>query len=157
MRCNDPRFKPRGKLIGEFDSNIERVAQMRLELDAMRFVVYNAAETIDLHGPKFGKRVIAQSKILVPKKVENIINECMQVWGGQGVTNEHSPMPQLWAYARWARLADGPDSAHRHQVGREEMKKAKVITERHQTYNRKAKEFAEAHGEKIIMMPEDSL
>ena len=97
MRCNDPRFKPRGKLIGEFDSNIERVAQWRLELDAMRLVVYNAADTMDLLGNKAGKRVIAQSKILVPNTVERIINECMQIWGGQGVSPEHSPLPVSYA------------------------------------------------------------
>lgn len=92
MRSTDERFKPRGKRIGEFDSNIERIAQMRLELDAMRLVVYNAADTMDLYGNKAGKRVIAQSKILVPRKVEQIINECMQFWGGQGVT-QHTPLP----------------------------------------------------------------
>lgn len=92
IRCKDPRFKPRGKLIGEFDSNIERIAQMRLELDAMRLVVTSAADTMDLHGNKAGKRAIAQSKILVPNKAEKIINECMQIYGGQGVT-QHTPLP----------------------------------------------------------------
>lgn len=185
MRCKDPRFKPRGKLIGDFDSNIERIAQMRLELDAMRFVVYNAAEAIDLVGPKAGRRAIAQCKILVPSTIEKLVNECMQIFGGQGVT-QHTPLPvsfalcpngkkptlrqttfnpntrtnarqTLWAYARWSRLADGPDSAHRHQVGRDELKKAAEVTERHQKYNRLAKEYAEMYGEKILMMPEDSL
>src|ERR1700742_729049 len=45
IRCNDPIKKPRGKLIGQFDSNIERIAQMRLEIDSMRLVVLNAADT----------------------------------------------------------------------------------------------------------------
>lgn len=92
MRCKDPRFKPRGKLIGDFDSNVERIAQMRLELDAMRFVVYNAAETIDLVGPKVARRAIAQCKILVPSTIEKLVNECMQLFGGQGVT-QHTPLP----------------------------------------------------------------
>lgn len=37
------------------------------------------------------------------------------------------------------------------------MKKAKEVTERHQRYNAKAKEYAKKYGEKILMMPEDSL
>ena len=78
--------------VGDFDSNVERVAQMRLELDAMRFVVHNAAETIDIYGPKAARRAIAQCKILVPTKIEKIVNECMQVFGGQGVT-QHTPLP----------------------------------------------------------------
>lgn len=63
----------------------------------------------------------------------------------------------MFTYARWARLADGPDAAHRHQVGREEMKKGKELTARHKEYNRKAKVYAEQAGEKFHMMPEDTL
>lgn len=63
----------------------------------------------------------------------------------------------MWTYARWARMADGPDAAHRHQVGREEMKKGKMLADRHKEYNRKAKEYAEKAGEKLRMMPEDTL
>lgn len=65
---------------------------MRLELDAVRLVVYNAAEIIDLQGPKAGKRAIAQCKILVPTTIEKLVNECMQLFGGQGVT-QHTPLP----------------------------------------------------------------
>lgn len=79
-------------MIGEFDSNIERVAQMRLELDSMRLVVLNAADTMDLLGNKAGKRVIAQAKILIPNTVQRIIDECCQVYGGQGLT-QHTPLP----------------------------------------------------------------
>jgi hypothetical protein len=64
---------------------------------------------------------------------------------------------KLWAYARWARLADGPDAAHRHQVGREELKKGKELAERHQRYNDREKELAAQHGVKLVLMPEDTL
>lgn len=63
----------------------------------------------------------------------------------------------LWAYARWARLADGPDSAHRHQVGREELKKGAEMTKRHAEYTRRAKELAQKHGVEVVTMPEDVL
>jgi acyl-CoA dehydrogenase len=55
IRCIDPKKKPRGKFIGEFDSNIERVAHMRMELDAMRLVVLNAADVMDQMGNKAGR------------------------------------------------------------------------------------------------------
>ncbi|KAH7153044.1 acyl-CoA dehydrogenase family member 10 [Dactylonectria macrodidyma] len=156
MRCNDPKKKPRGKLIGEFDSNIERIAQMRLEIDSMRLIVCSAADTMDKVGNKEGKRCIAMCKVLVPHKITEIIDEVMQIWAGQGLT-QHTPLPQLWTYARFVRVADGPDAAHKHQVGREEMKKGKEVIERHQEYNRKAKKFVELSGEKLRMMPEDTL
>lgn len=145
IRCIDPIKKPRGKLIGEFDSTIERIANMRLQLDAMRLVVLNAADTMDLHGNKAGKYAIAQSKILVPKVVEEIIDECMQIFGGQGLT-QHTALPEMWTYARFVRVADGPDAAHRHQVGRDQMKTAAAVRERHLAYQTRHKELCEKHG-----------
>lgn len=133
LRATDERKKPRGKLIGQFDSNIERIASMRLELDALRLVVLNAADTMDTHGNKAGRYVIAQSKILVPEGAARIIDECMQMYGGQGLT-QHTPLPEMWTYARFVRLADGPDAAHRHQVGRDQLKTAKDVKKRHERY-----------------------
>jgi acyl-CoA dehydrogenase len=46
------------------------------------------------------------------------------MYGGQGLT-QHTPLPEMWTYARFVRLADGPDAAHRHQVGRDQLKAAK--------------------------------
>lgn len=145
LRATDTRKKPRGKLIGEFDSNIERIAQMRLELDALRLVVLNAADTMDTHGNKAGRYVIAQSKILVPQSAARIIDECMQMYGGQGLT-QHTPLPEMWTYARFVRLADGPDAAHRHQVGRDQLKGAKDVRERHTRYYRIAQQLKRQFG-----------
>ncbi|KAF2430458.1 acyl-CoA dehydrogenase NM domain-like protein [Tothia fuscella] len=145
IRCIDPQLKPRGKFIGEFDSNIERIAQMRLQLDSMRLVVLNAADTMDLLGNKAGKYAIAQSKVLVPVMAAKIIDECMQMYGGQGLT-QHTPLPEMWTYARFVRIADGPDSAHRHQVGRDQLKTAPAVKVRHQAYQKKHKELCEKWG-----------
>ncbi|GKT41394.1 acyl-CoA dehydrogenase family member 10 [Colletotrichum spaethianum] len=87
---------------------------MRLELDTARQVVLNAADTTDLLGNRAGKRAIAQCKILVPMVATKIIDECMQMYGGQGLT-QHTPFPEMWTYARFVRIADGPDASHRHQ------------------------------------------
>ena len=74
-------------------------------------------------GNKAGRYVIAQSKIMVPDTLAKIIDECMQMYGGQGLT-QHTVLPELWTYARFVRIADGPDAAHRHQVGRDQIKAA---------------------------------
>ncbi|KAK5169780.1 uncharacterized protein LTR77_005758 [Saxophila tyrrhenica] len=145
IRATDQRKKPRGKLIGEFDSNIERLASMRLQLDSMRLVVMNAADTMDLKGNKAGRYAIAQSKILVPQACADIIDECMQMHGGAGVTQLY-PLPEMWTYARFVRLADGPDAAHRHQVGRDELKKAGKVKEQHDAYQRRYKELCQKWG-----------
>ena len=145
IRCTDPNKRPRGKAIGEFDSNIERIAQMRLELDSMRLVVLNAADVMDQQGNKAGRYAIAQSKILVPNKAAAIIDECMQIYGGQGLT-QHTPLPEMWTYARFVRVADGPDAAHRHQVGRDQMKTAEGFRKRHDAYKTRYRELAREWG-----------
>ncbi|PGH26443.1 hypothetical protein AJ80_01941 [Polytolypa hystricis UAMH7299] len=145
IRCIDPAKKPRGKMLGEFDSNVERIAQMRLELDSARLVVLNAADTMDIHGNKAGRYAIAQSKILVPEIAMKIIDECMQMYGGQGLT-QHTPMPEMWTYARFVRVADGPDAAHRHQVGRDQLKTAEGFKKRHEQYWSKYRELSQKWG-----------
>ena len=70
---------------------------MRLQIDSMRLVVLNAADTMDQHGNKAGKYAIAQCKILVPKVVASVVDECMQMYGGQGLT-QHTPLPEMWTY-----------------------------------------------------------
>ncbi|KAJ5670858.1 uncharacterized protein N7477_006221 [Penicillium maclennaniae] len=145
LRATDERKRPRGKLIGQFDSNIERIAQMRLELDALRLTVLNAASTMDYRDNTECRYVIAQSKILVPTAAAKIIDECMQLYGGQGLTH-HTPLPEMWTYARFVRLADGPDAAHRHQVGRDQLKSAGKVKDRHARYYTIAKEMKKQFG-----------
>jgi acyl-CoA dehydrogenase len=145
LRCKDPRKTPRGKLIGQFDSNIERLATMRLEIDAMRLVVLNAADTMDARGNKAGRYVIAQSKILVPEMAAKIVDECMQLYGGQGLT-QHTPLPEIWTYARFVRVADGPDAAHRHQVGRDQLKGFETARQRHVEYANRARKLRTQWG-----------
>ncbi|RVX70864.1 hypothetical protein B0A52_06020 [Exophiala mesophila] len=145
LRCKDVRKMPRGKFIGDFDSNIERLAAMRLQIDAMRLVVLNAADTMDSQGNKAGRYVIAQSKILVPEMVANVIDECMQMYAGQGLT-QHTSLPEMWAYARFVRVADGPDAAHRHQVGRDQLKKFEATRLRHTAYADRARGLRKQWG-----------
>jgi acyl-CoA dehydrogenase len=145
IRCTAEYKKPRSKLIGSFDSNIERIATMRLQIDSMRLVVLNAADTMDQLGNKAGKYAIAQSKILVPQMATEIIDECMQIYGGQVLT-QHTPLPEMWTYARFVRVADGPDAAHRHQVGRDQLKRANEMKSKHEGYEKRSREIAKAWG-----------
>ena len=145
IRATDPRKKPRGKLIGQFDSNIERIADMRMQIDALRLIVLNAAETMDIMGHQAGRYAIAQAKVMVPQAVTKIIDECMQMYGGQGLT-QHTFLPEAWTYARFVRIADGPDAAHRHQVGRDQLKTAPDCRKKHEGYKLRYHELAKEWG-----------
>jgi acyl-CoA dehydrogenase len=141
----EPLKKPRGKFISEFDSNVERIADMRMTIDAMRLVGLNAADTMDLQGNKAGRHAIAQSNIVVSKALLKVIDEAMQIYGGQGLT-QHTPLPEIWTYARFVCVADGPDSAHKHQVGRDQMKTANMLRERAVKYTDRYKELCQKWG-----------
>jgi hypothetical protein len=38
IRASDPRKLPRGRMLGRFDSNTERFANMRMQIDALYLV-----------------------------------------------------------------------------------------------------------------------
>jgi acyl-CoA dehydrogenase len=133
IRCMESRGKPRGKFVGEFDSNIARIADMRMTINAMHLVVLNAADTMNRQGNKAEKDDIAQSKIPVPKVLLDVIDEAMQMYGGQGFT-QHTPLPERYIYGRFVRIDDGLGAAHRCQVGRDQMKQVHVFIKRAKRY-----------------------
>ena len=65
--------------------------------------------------------------------------------GGAGVTQLTS-LPEMWTYARFVRLADGPDAAHRHQVGRDALKTAPKVREQHAQYDKRYRELCQQWG-----------
>ena len=121
MRINDPKKTPFGKQLREHGVILEWVARSRLEIDAARLVVLNAAVRMDDLGPKAALREIAQAKVLVPTTALNVIDRAVQAFGGAGVSQD-TPLASMWAGIRTLRLADGPDEVHLQQMGRNENK-----------------------------------
>jgi acyl-CoA dehydrogenase len=57
------------------------------------------------------------------------------VYAEQGLT-QHTPLPEMCTYARFVRVADGPDAAHRHQVERDQLKRANEMRSNNDGYER---------------------
>jgi acyl-CoA dehydrogenase len=55
-------------------------------------------------------------------------------------------LSEMWTYARFVRVVDGPDAAHRHQVGRDRLKRAGQMKSKHDGYEKRSKEIAKAWG-----------
>lgn len=119
MRINDPKKTPFGRLLREHGVILERVARSRIEIDAARLVVLNAAITMDEQGPKAALAQIAEAKVLVPTTALTVIDRAVQAFGGAGVCQD-TPLAAMWANIRTLRLADGPDEVHLQQLGRNE-------------------------------------
>ncbi|GAB4815191.1 hypothetical protein N2152v2_002237 [Parachlorella kessleri] len=96
------------------------IANSRVELDAARLVVLEAARALDEVGNKAARGKIAAAKALAPTAALRIIDRAIQVHGGAGVTDV-TPLAHMWAGIRTLRLADGPDVVHLETIAKLEL------------------------------------
>lgn len=144
-RINDPRKKPFGKQLHEQGIMLERVAQSRIEIDAARLQVLNAALMIDSKDAKFALKEIAEAKVLVPDMLLKVIDRAIQAYGGAGVSQD-TPLANMWAHGRTMRIVDGPDEVHMLQLGRNENKRGKWLLEKIEWQKKKSIEMAKSYG-----------
>ncbi|KAL4942636.1 hypothetical protein BDV06DRAFT_211685 [Aspergillus oleicola] len=123
-RINDERKKPFGQALSSHGVILEWLAKSRIEIDAARLIVLNAAIKIDQGNPKFALKEIAQAKVLVPQAALTVIDRAVQAYGAAGVSQD-TPLAYLWALIRTLRIADGPDEVHLQQLGKRENKSRK--------------------------------
>ncbi|KAI9700336.1 MAG: hypothetical protein M1836_002351 [Candelina mexicana] len=140
MRINDPKKKSFDKQLSEHGVILEWVAKSRTEIDAARLIVLNAAIKIDESDAKGALKEIAEAKVLVPQMALTVIDRAVQTFGGAGVCQD-TPLASMWAQIRTLRLADGPDEVHLLQMGKNENKRGKEITERIQRQMEAAEEL----------------
>jgi acyl-CoA dehydrogenase len=147
MRINDPKKTTFGKQLREHGVILEWVAKSRIEIDAARLVVLNAAIKMDEFGPKAALTEIAQAKVLVPQMALTVIDRAVQAFGGAGVSQD-TPLANMWAGIRTLRLADGPDEVHLQQMGRNENKRGKAVTAKINGQRAKTEELMKQYGVK---------
>ena len=144
-RLNDPRKKPFGKQLSEHGVMLERVAQSRIEIDAARLQVLNAAAMIDSKDAKFALKEIAEAKVLIPDTLLKVIDRAIQTYGGAGVSQD-TPLANMWAHGRTMRIVDGPDEVHMQQLGRNENKRGKALLDKIEWQKKQSAELARRYG-----------
>ncbi|KAI9843258.1 MAG: hypothetical protein M1838_002715 [Thelocarpon superellum] len=125
-RVNDPSRKTFGKQLNEHGVLLERLAKSRMEIDAARLIVLNAAMKIDEVGAKGALREIAEAKVLAPEVTLAVIDRAIQSFGGAGVSQD-TPLANMWANSRTLRIVDGPDEVHLQQMGKAESKRGRAL------------------------------
>jgi acyl-CoA dehydrogenase len=148
MRINDPRKTTFGKQLREHGVILEWVAKSRIEIDAARLIVLNAAIKMDEQGPKAALKEIGQAKVLVPQMALTVIDRAVQSFGGAGVSQD-TPLASMWAQIRTLRLADGPDEVHLQQMGRNENKRGKAIAEKIAAQKAKTEQLMKQYGSQL--------
>ncbi|ETI27242.1 hypothetical protein G647_09925 [Cladophialophora carrionii CBS 160.54] len=98
------------------------IARSRIEIDAARLLVLNAADKIDSGNAKDAMSEIAMAKIYVPNVALAVLDRAIQTHGAAGLCQDF-PLARIWTYLRTVRIADGPDEAHAAQLARTENKR----------------------------------
>ena len=111
-----------GKPIAKLGKNVEVISRARIEANAMRLAVLQAAKAMDVLGNREARVYISAVKAMVPEKACQIIDAAMQMHGATGLS-KWTPLAEMYATQRYLRFADGPDEVHHMVVGRNELQK----------------------------------
>lgn len=124
-RLNDPNKRTFGKYLHEHGVQLDRIARARIDIDAGRLVVLNAAIKIDEIDAKHALKEIAEAKVFVPAMLMETLDKAIQAFGGAGVCQD-TPLARSWATSRTMRIVDGPDEVHLQQLGKNENKRGQA-------------------------------
>ncbi|KAJ9650085.1 hypothetical protein H2198_010599 [Neophaeococcomyces mojaviensis] len=125
-RANASHKMAFGKKLSEHGVIIERIAQSRIDIDAARLIVLNAAAAIDAGDAKTALIEIAEAKVFVPKVALQVVDWAMQAFGGEGLSQD-TPLAAMWGHLRTVRIVDGPDEVHLQQLGKRENRRAREV------------------------------
>ena len=111
-----------GKRLADRDNVRDRIARARIDIEMARLLTLKAAWLMDEAGNKAARQEIAAIKVAAPNVALRIVDEAIQLFGGQGVTDD-VPLAHFWAGLRALRLADGPDEVHLMTIARGELRR----------------------------------
>jgi acyl-CoA dehydrogenase len=121
-----------GKPLAEQGMVQHAIAMSRNEIDQARLLCEKAAWTIDQHGNKEARNLVAQIKAVAPLMACGVIDRAIQVHGAAGVSDD-TVLARLYGWHRAMRIFDGPDEVHirtiaRAEIGREKTAFASAVT-----------------------------
>jgi len=111
-----------GKPLAQLGANYDIIANCRMEIEMCRLLCLKAAWMMDQGDARAAAPWISQIKVAAPLMALKVIDEAVQMFGAQGVSQD-APLARAWQHVRTLRLADGPDAVHRRQIARNELKK----------------------------------
>ena len=104
-------------------ANIQQwIADSRIEIDATRLLVMQAAWMIDTVGKREARQQIGEIKVLAANMVMNVLDRAIQLHGALGMSDD-TPIARFWRESRAMRIVDGPDEVHRMQIARREIRR----------------------------------
>ena len=80
-----------GKPIAKLGKNLELISRARIDIDAMKLMVLQAAKAMDVLGNKEARVYVSAVKAMVPERVCQIIDQAIQMHGATGIS-QWSPL-----------------------------------------------------------------
>lgn len=110
-----------GKPIGQFQGVQFQLAQMRVELEAARLMVYNAARLKDANQDFIESAAMA--KLYASKAAEKVTSMAIDLFGGNGFTKEY-PVEKFWRDAKIGQIYEGTSNMQLQTIAKIEMDRA---------------------------------
>src|SRR3954465_8379267 len=108
-----------GKRIGDFQGVQFQLAQMAVELEAARLMVYNAARLKDAGQPFLQEAAMA--KLFSSQVAQRIASTCIDLYGGYGFTREY-PVEKFYRDSKMGTIYGGPSTRQRNTIAKNLMK-----------------------------------
>ncbi len=112
-----------GKPLADFQLIQEKLARMAIDLTAARLLVYRAAMERD-RGAERVTMEAAMAKAFATEAAQRIIDDAVQILGGQGVLAEH-PVDRLYRAVRALRIYEGTTEIQHLIIAGQLIKRAK--------------------------------
>ena len=104
-----------GKPIGEHEGVGFMIADNDMDLHVARLAIWHCAWVLD-HG-ELGLHESSRAKVIVSEATWRVVDRCVQILGGQGVTEE-TVVARIFADLRAFRIYDGPSEVHRFSIAK---------------------------------------
>lgn len=109
-----------GKAIGAFQGVQFQLAEMRVQLEAARLMVFNAARLKDA-GEDYVEQA-AMAKLYASEAAEFITSRAIDLFGGNGFTKEY-PVEKFWRDAKIGQIYEGTSNMQLQTIAKIEMDK----------------------------------
>ncbi|MEQ1595409.1 MAG: acyl-CoA dehydrogenase family protein [Casimicrobium sp.] len=113
-----------GQKIGDFQMIQQMIADSAIEINAARWMVYNAAWMLD-QGMD-ARTQIAMVKVHAAETLGRVVDRAVQVFGGMGFCKE-LPIERYYRDARIYRIFDGTSEIHRTVIAKSTLKNGAVL------------------------------
>ncbi len=108
-----------GKPLGSHEGVSFMLADNEIDLHAARLSIWHTAWVLDQG--RLGIHESSVSKVLASEAEWRVVDRCVQILGGQGVTDEFL-VSRIFTDMRAFRIYDGPSEVHRWSIGRRVVK-----------------------------------